>query len=526
MSLRFTLFLFTFLHFSLADYTWPNPALDELEHITHVQTGLFGSGVVDRISSCKTRVSQSDFSEQSPADWLRTAFHDVVSHDKAAGTGGLDASIQWEINRSENRGSHAFIGTLQFLAPFFSKRTTMSDLLAMATYTAVRNCGDAKLTMKAGRIDAPEPAPEGRVPGPHESISELKQKFAHAGFDPKDMIQLVACGHTLGGVHKESFPEIVGNTTFSDFDKTEDRFDNRVAVEYLRDTTKNPLVRAEGGNNSDFKIFNSDGNSTIRAMSSPGAFAQTCEQILQRMIDTVPSTVTLSPLPPQTVKPYRLRLQLTKAGVLRLVGHIRMKKDDSFIKNVRLQYWDRNGNPVSDSIPTNMETAQGGVGKGQEANFYFYEIGRNQLDNGISKFNVVVTYLRGGQKVYDNNGNSYPIQDAVLIQESQSCLTKSKGENGIRTLTITAAVRSGLSTESVEMKPWQNPVGGYALYTGSYPLPQESWDTTFDVWAEDSNGTRYEDAFRSTDALPESCARSSMSHRRHKLGRQSKPGFE
>lgn len=34
----------------------------------------------------------------SPAEWLRTAFHDAASHDAAAGTGGIDGSIQYEVD--------------------------------------------------------------------------------------------------------------------------------------------------------------------------------------------------------------------------------------------------------------------------------------------------------------------------------------------------------------------------------------------------------------------------------------------
>jgi hypothetical protein len=30
------------------------------------------------------------------AEWLRTAFHDAAAHDSAAGTGGIDGSIQYE----------------------------------------------------------------------------------------------------------------------------------------------------------------------------------------------------------------------------------------------------------------------------------------------------------------------------------------------------------------------------------------------------------------------------------------------
>jgi hypothetical protein len=34
----------------------------------------------------------------SPAEWLRTAFHDAADHNAGQGTGGVDASIQFELN--------------------------------------------------------------------------------------------------------------------------------------------------------------------------------------------------------------------------------------------------------------------------------------------------------------------------------------------------------------------------------------------------------------------------------------------
>lgn len=53
-------------------------------------------------------------------------------------------------------------------------------------------------------------------------------------------------------------------------------------------TTSNVIFR------SDLRIFSSDKNATIKAMSSAQAFENTCFNIFQRMINTVPKGVTLS----------------------------------------------------------------------------------------------------------------------------------------------------------------------------------------------------------------------------------------
>lgn len=41
----------------------------------------------------------------------------------------------------------------------------------------------------------------------------------------------------------------------------------------------------------------------------------------------------------------------------------------------------------------------------------------------------------GAKETVDNNGNSYPLHDAILIQKPQSCVLSSSGS-----LTVTAAV--------------------------------------------------------------------------------------
>lgn len=49
---------------------------------------------------CKRR---SDTGASIGAEWLRLAYHDVATHDVDSGTGGLDASIAFELDRVEVR---------------------------------------------------------------------------------------------------------------------------------------------------------------------------------------------------------------------------------------------------------------------------------------------------------------------------------------------------------------------------------------------------------------------------------------
>ncbi|KAF8750459.1 peroxidase family [Rhizoctonia solani] len=416
-----------FVKLASADWTWPNPVWDEIEEITQVQGGVFRSGVLDGVSPCGAfpQSGTGDPSRQASSEWLRTAFHDAITHNAQ--------EVQAALHERLDRPGYLY---------------------------SCQKLPRSSIVMRAGRIDATGPGPEGFVPEPKDNINKLLSKFANAGFNKTDMIQMVACGHTIGGVHGQFFPD----------------FDNKVATEYLDGTTLNPLVTAPGGNNSDFAVFNCGqptGNSTIKAMSEPASFLSTCGSILQRMIDTVPSAVKLSdPITPM--------------------------KGLSEQPTVRVMYADRTGQVNSTKIDTMPVRFQGGTGSGFEAfSGCFYQIPSTILPNGISHFNVSVTNTTtGAETIYDNNGNGYPVQDNIIFQAAQSCHIFNPNGNG--NLTLTAAVRDGMDLTNpslnvvvkvpransvvpelvvettLSMKLLRSTEFGYSLYSGSYSLPIES----------------------------------------------------
>ena len=120
------------------------------------------------------------------------------------------------------------------------------------------------------------------------------------------MIQAVACGHSVGNVHRKNFPDIVDISVVSDtnkhgadpFDSTPFVFDNTGVNEYLNWSGKKGGPLSNGKNqttNSDFRIFSSDQNVTMRTLATPQSFQQKCFTIFERMLDTVPNGVVLSP---------------------------------------------------------------------------------------------------------------------------------------------------------------------------------------------------------------------------------------
>lgn len=104
----------------------------------------------------------------------------MATYDKATGIGGLDASLQFETDRSENAGD-AFNGTFAFTNNYYSIRTSAADLVALSTVLAVGNCGGPKIPLRVGRVDAAEAGVMG-VPEPQQDLETHKKKFAKAGF--------------------------------------------------------------------------------------------------------------------------------------------------------------------------------------------------------------------------------------------------------------------------------------------------------------------------------------------------------
>jgi hypothetical protein len=331
---------------------WPS-STDVLEDIMFLNSGYRKSGFADAVTPCG--YSAAGPGRITAAEWIRTAFHDMASGDVYfGGSGGLDASIMFETNRSENIGA-AFNTSLAFFANYYSSRVSVSDLIALSVYTAVRSCGGPVVPIRAGRIDATVAGPDGDVPIPQNSAYTFENQFARTGFSTSDMIAMTACGHTVGGVHAEDFPQIVpvgsAPNNYVAVDSTIAIFDNRVAVEWIAGSTTDPMAvgpSVAAGFSSDAKIFGADGNVTMQALTNPTTFASTCSSILQRMIEVVPPQVVFTDfVVPYEVKPTALQLTLLSGGTsISFTGLIRVRttvRPASNIASVQLTYTDRNG---------------------------------------------------------------------------------------------------------------------------------------------------------------------------------------
>ncbi|RDA86585.1 hypothetical protein CP532_5984 [Ophiocordyceps camponoti-leonardi (nom. inval.)] len=440
---------------ALADPTWPAET-DELEEIMYQLFSFGARKFADTISPCSNEASGPG--RQNAAEWLRTAFHDAATANTYFGTGGVDGSLQYELDNGENTGP-GHKTTLEFMAPFMSPRASLSDLVALGVYASVRSCGGPVVPFRAGRRDAVGAGNPG-VPQPQNSVFTFQQQFERMGFSKEEMIQLTACGHTIGGVHQTEFPDLMPSTGVRNgevpSDSTVDKFDANVVTEYLAGKTDNPLVGGPSvklNKNSDFKVFNSDGNKTVRAMADPEAFRATCVKVLQKMTEVVPPGVTLSaPITPYTVKPVGLQLTLADGGSsLDWKGYIRVKTPvNGGVKGISIIYKDRKGGCAGSSSCTVESTIQG-VGRGFDDNFAFFPIEASiPASRGISSFVVTLHGADGSSNtLYDNNGKGYPVQDDVVFQAPQSCVRSSSGA-----LTVVAAVRNDVAAGGARADVW------------------------------------------------------------------------
>ncbi|KAJ6562489.1 heme peroxidase [Mycena capillaripes] len=412
-------------------YLWPSPQLDELERQRWEQPEL-----ADLLRPCTLFVEDDSghSGRSNAADWLRTAYHDMATHNVADGTGGMDGSIRFdeEMARPENVGS-GFLNTRNDVASQANRYVSVADALALGAIVAIENCGGPEIAFRGGRVDTLEPNAPG-VPQPQEDLHSHIASFARQGFSQTEMIGLVACGHTFGGVQHEQFPDIVpelndpnSNLSVAHFDSTFVTFDNNIASEYILGTTQDPLVVGSNDTtNSDKRIFGSDGNFTMRSFAeSPELYASTCAQLFARMIDTVPRGVQLTEvITPLPVKPTISQLVL-HGDTLELTGQVRfwnMTQDTNH--TVQMLWDDHSGRTNNLTLPI-MDGVSNAGGRNTATLYAFGSDLRHSLVfNAIA--DIATMRFVVDNKLEDQGGIGFAVQDSAVFNAS-TCATFNDG---------------------------------------------------------------------------------------------------
>ncbi|TFK42386.1 heme peroxidase [Crucibulum laeve] len=464
---------------SILGYQWPSPQYDALEGFLYEGRRFDGSNMASIQHPCKKR---SGTQASIGAEWLRLAYHDTATHNAAEGTGGLDGSIAFELDRSENIGS-GMNASLQDFVSFSSKYVSRSDVIAAATVFAVASCGGPLIPFRGGRIDALSAGSMG-VPEPQQDLATHTEIFRRQGFTQEEMITLVACGHTLGGVRSNDFPAIVrpsdDSTTpnFEVFDTTS-VFDNTVVLHYLDGTTSNPLVvEVNQTLRSDLRIFSSDNNRTMQSLASPDAFASSCQDMLERMLNMVPKGVTLTEeITLLHAKVSNAQLTLEKEVLvfkvsLRLTQAINTTVSDN--RTVKLLWCDRRGSNreclghTNTALPAAQNQDEPQISPvTSRLGYYFvnYQFAV-PIDSSasISMFWFEVDEHDGTTaSIHDNEGTGYKIaQDNVLYAPTLSSATFQRGEDSVKTYHIVAAIRNGATPSHVYLNAFDSAMPGYA----------------------------------------------------------------
>ncbi|KAJ7488087.1 heme peroxidase [Mycena latifolia] len=441
-------------------YVWPSPKLDALEAQRWDQDDTF-NGFASFLQPCNFFIFGNEdgtpTGRANGPDWIRTAYHDMATHNVEDGTGGLDGSIRFpeEQSRPENAGT-GFANTVAVFRSFTTRHVSLADLIAIGAVTAIENCDGPQIDFRGGRVDSAAPDTPG-VPEPQQDLQAHIDSFARQGFTQTEMISLIACGHSFGGVEHKAFPDIVPdlkdpNNTLSvaHFDSTFVKFDNNVATEYISGTTQNPLVvGANDTTNSDKRIFASDGNATMKSFAdSPDLFASTCATLFARMLDTVPSDVELSDvIEPLLIKPDTVVL-LLDGDKLQLSGFVRLfnKSDDAdTTRSVRLLWDDHLGESHNATMPFDRNSFA--MNKRVRSAWYAF----NHTADGDSASLAIdpaagITSMRFEVEgnVEDQDGVGFAVQDGYAFSTS-SCMTSEDPPKG----RFDIAVRNGFNPTRV-----------------------------------------------------------------------------
>ena len=322
----------------------------------------------------------------------------------------------------------------------------MADLIALGVAMATGVCGGPQIPLRGGRIDATGPGASG-VPEPETDIKTTLTEFSGAGFDQEDAIGLTVCGHTMGGVHHSTFPQVVPESAVGvnnaggriAFDDTVANFDVDSVQQYVHGiggeggplvTTANKTVQ------SDLRLFSSDGNATVQKIAqSTDRFRSTCTTLFARMIDTVPKGVTLTPLiDPSTVKYANISLNIDWTGKMTLSGFLRyieVAGSPPAPTSLTVTVIDRNRRPSETSVKVTTDHVDNGNGIYGPTYHYPFTV----LFAGSSGLS--------GIEVGDQH---FPLQDSLFVAPTLSSISPGLATYNILdpahefTFNITAAV--------------------------------------------------------------------------------------
>ncbi|XP_059658152.1 putative L-ascorbate peroxidase 6 isoform X2 [Cornus florida] len=165
----------------------------------HKSTEGFVADAADEYFLIKEEVRKV-LSKGKAAGVLRLVFHDAGTFDMDENSGGMNGSIVYELDRSENAGLKKSLKILEKAKSEVDilQQVSWADMIAVAGAEAVSLCGGPKIPVRFGRVDSMIPDPEGKLPQESLDASALKQCFQRKGLSTQELVALSGA-HTIGG---------------------------------------------------------------------------------------------------------------------------------------------------------------------------------------------------------------------------------------------------------------------------------------------------------------------------------------
>ncbi|KAI8617205.1 heme peroxidase [Chytriomyces sp. MP71] len=171
-------------------------------------------------------------SKNMAALWLRAIFHDAGTYNAASGSGGLDGSLQFAPEGTDEVN----MGIPPSLASRFipsSNSISPADMVALGGIVTVAVCGGPQVPFRAGRLSSNTSNNVADLPSDaFAPVSTIKAGFLRMGLSALDMVTLTTGSHSMGGAHAVISPNIT-KADFEPFDNTPGVFDNDIFKQVL-----------------------------------------------------------------------------------------------------------------------------------------------------------------------------------------------------------------------------------------------------------------------------------------------------
>lgn len=137
-------------------------------------------------------------------DMLKLALNDALGYDAASEGGGADGSIQFEMDRDQNKGLQRAIDAIERVRKLLQRTTQVpfADLCAFAGAVALEAVGSDRITVQLGRFGAKVAnRPDAGIQWDDPSTAGVLTAFTSAGLTSRDAVLLIGA---LGEVNRVS----------------------------------------------------------------------------------------------------------------------------------------------------------------------------------------------------------------------------------------------------------------------------------------------------------------------------------